>query len=174
MQRHPRIAQKLSVLSHNFVFSGHPDLLTQRKQLYFSILENGEDPSLSQLSQYTSLYANVNKLSHNIIFRRLLQRTKQSVDKMTCALKRDSDHLKSFKGVFYMCDPETREYLATRYLAALRIQKFFRKQLRKRKKKRLNENNFQIIKIGMGKKFLFQLMRQSTFVMSSVERLLKK
>ena len=137
-------------------------------------MEPHEDANLSQLSQYTSLFANVNKLSNNIILKRLLHRSKQSVDKMTSALKRDSDHLRSFKGVFYMCDPETREYLATRYIAAMRIQTFFRKQLRKRKKKKLDENNFQIIKIGMGKKFLFQLMRQSSFVMSSVDKLLDK
>ena len=167
MQNHPAISQKLSVLSHNFVFSGHPSLLSERRSLYFSKIDQSSatqdlgDPSLSQLSQYTNLYANINKLSHNVIFKKMLNRTKQSVDKVTKALKKDSDHLKSFKGVFYMCDPETREYLATKYIAALKIQNFFRKKLRKKKKKKLNDNSFQIIKIGMGKKFLFQLMRQS-------------
>lgn len=174
LQRHPRVTEKLSVLAHNFVFSGHPQLLSRRKQLYFSILEPSEDPGLSRLSQYTSLFTNVNKLSSNVLFRSLLLKAKQSADKMTSTLKRDSDHLQSFKGVFYMCDPETREYLATRYVAALRIQRFFRSCLRKGKKKRLNENNFQMIKIGMGKKFLFQLMRQSSTVMDSVDRVLTK
>jgi len=93
---------------------------------------------------------------------------------MSFALKKDSDHLKSFKGIFYMCDEETREFLATRYIAALKIQNFFRKKLQKRKMKRLNENNFQIIKIGMGKKFLFQLMRQSGSVISSLDKILKQ
>lgn len=180
MQNHPAIFQKLSVLSHNFVFSGDPELLNQRKNLYFSGLEESSltrelgDPGLSQLSQYTSLYANINKLSHNIIFKRLLTRTKQSVNKMSGQLKKKSDHLKSFKGVFFLCDEETREYLATRYIAALRIQNFFRKKLRKRTRLNLNDNNFQMIKVGMGKKFLFQLMRQCSSVVESMDDMLKK
>jgi hypothetical protein len=93
---------------------------------------------------------------------------------MSCALKKESQHLKAFKGVFYICDEETREYLATRYLAALKIQNFFRKKLRERQRKNLDENNFQIIKIGMGKKFLFQLMRQCSSVISSIDNNLKK
>ena len=179
MQKNPKMFQKLSVLSHNFVFSGHPKLLAERKSLYFSdaeqsVMQDDLDPNLSQLSQYTSLYSNINKLSNNVIFRKLLNRTKQSVDKMSFALKKDSDHLRSFKGIFYMCDEETREFLATRYFAALKIQNFFRKKLQKKKKKKLNENHFQIIKIGMGKKFLFQLMRQSSSVISSLNTKLKQ
>ena len=176
MKDNPVFFQKLSILCHNFIFSNDKQLLSQRRKLKFSnlqsssLLNEGLDPSLSQLSQYSNLYSNINKLSHNMIFKSFLNKSKQSAEKVSTELHQTQSQLKIFRSVFDGCDQDTREYLAIRYFASKRIFRFLRWRVIQRKQEDSKDNNFQIIKIGMGKRFLFQLMRQSSEVVKSVQK----
>ena len=93
MKKYPALFQKIAVLCHNFIFSNNPEILQKRKNLKFSDLETstlineGLNPNLSEISEYSALYSNVNKLSHNLIFRTILSKSKQTADKISNQLK---------------------------------------------------------------------------------------
>lgn len=170
IKKHPLLVEKISVLAHNFIFRENQDLLRQRKELCFSDLEApsfGKKPtSASLLSQYSLLYSNLNKLSNNSIMKAFLQKAKQSADKIENQYVSKEKRYQILHGIFSL--EYNREIIARKYFAGKKIVRFLTKIKLREKKLKLSNNNIQKIKVGMGKKFLFQLMRQSASVMKEI------
>ena len=173
IKKRPLLIEKLSVLVHNFVFRENSELLRQRKELCFSDLEApsfGKKPtSASLLSQYSCLYSNLAKLSNNSILKAFLQKTKQSADKIEDENRLKEERIRPILKIFRLPSINKNEKIRE-YFAAMKIVRFLTKKILAKRKMLLSRNSIQKIKIGMGKKFLFQLMRQSSAVMSHIRK----
>ena len=99
-----------------------------------------------------------------------LQKAKQSADKLENQYISKEARLKTALGIFLVEFTEDEKVeRARRYFAAKKIVRFLTRVKLRQKKMKLSSNNIQKIKVGMGKKFLFQLMRQSASVMRDIK-----